>query len=228
MSTNTRIQANTVDDLLSVQPLHLSIGIQFVEVADTQCQIGIGEQLNCLCLSKAHKQSVNVLFNCAFLQEFCKSMCRLYQTSIIHISTNNDTGRIKIIVQSLALTQKLRAENDVVAVEFLTNTCSVTNRNRTLDNHNGFRIVLNDQLDDCFHSTGVKEILLAIVICRGRDDYKISITVCFLCIQSCCQIQLLFRQILFDIFILNRRFLIIDKFYFFRNNVYSSHLVVLR
>ena len=155
-------------------------------------------------------------------------MCCLYQTSIIHISTNNDTGRIKIIVQSLALTQKLWAENDVVAVEFLTNTCSVTNRNRTLDNHNGFRIVLNDQLDDCFHRTGVKEILLAIVVCRCSDYYKISITVCFLSIQSRSQIQLFLCQILFNIFILNRRFLIIDKFNFLRNDIHSSHLVVLR
>ena len=98
MSTNTRIQANTVDDLLSVQPLHLSIGIQFVEVADTQCQIGVGEQLNCLCLSKAHKQSVNVLFNCAFLQKFCKSVCRLHQTSIVHIGADNDTARIQVVI----------------------------------------------------------------------------------------------------------------------------------
>ena len=155
-------------------------------------------------------------------------MCCLHQTSIIHISTYNDTGRIKIIVQSLALTQKLRAENDVVAVEFLTNTCSVTNRNRTLDNHNGFRIVLNDQLDDGFYRTGVKEILLAIVICRSSDHYKISVTIRFLSIQSCCQIQLFFRQILFDIFILNRRFLVVNQFHFLRNNVHSSHFMMLR
>ena len=57
-------------------------------------------------------------------------MWRLYQSSIIHVSSDDDTGRIKVIVQSLALTQKLRAENDVVAVELLTNTCSVTNRDR--------------------------------------------------------------------------------------------------
>ena len=164
MSTNTRIQANTVDDLLSVQPFHLSIGIQFVEVADTQCQVGVGEQLNCLCLSKAHEQSVNVLFNCAFLQEFCKSVCCLYQSSIIHIGANDNAGRIKVIVQSLTLTQELRAEDDIVAVELLTNTCSVTNRDGALDNHNGFWIVFDDLFNDSFHCRGIKEILLAIVI----------------------------------------------------------------
>ncbi len=103
MSTNARIKANAIDDLLGVQPLHLGISIQFVEVADTQCQIGVGEQFNSLCLGKAHEQSVNVLFNCAFLQEFCKSVCRFHQTSIIHICTDNDTGRIKVVIQSFAL-----------------------------------------------------------------------------------------------------------------------------
>lgn len=33
--TNTRIKANTLNNLLSVQSLHFGIGIQFVEIADT-------------------------------------------------------------------------------------------------------------------------------------------------------------------------------------------------
>ena len=185
MSADTRIETNAVNNLLCVQPLHLCIGIQFVEIANTQSQIGVGEQLDSLSLSEAHKQGINIFLNSTFLQEFRKSVCRLYQTSIIYIGTYNDTGRIKVIIQSFALTQEFRAENDIVAVELLTNTCSVTNRNRTLDNHNGFRIVLNNQLDDCFHRTGVKEILLAIVICRSSDYYKISVTICFLGIQRC-------------------------------------------
>ena len=116
-------------------------------------QIGIGEQLNCLCLSKAHEQSVNVLLNCTFLQEFCKSVCCLYQSSIIHVGSDDDTGRIKVIIQSLALAQELRAKDDIVAVELLTNTCSVTNRDGALDNHNGFWIVFDDQFNDSFYRT---------------------------------------------------------------------------
>ena len=155
-------------------------------------------------------------------------MCSLYQSCIIHIGADDDTRRIKIIVQSLALTQELWAEDDIVTVELLTNTCCITNRDGALDNHNGFRVVFNNQFNDSFHRTGVKKILLAIVVCGSCDYHKISITVCFLRIQSCGQIQLFLCQILFNIFILNRRFLIIDKFYFFRNNVYSGHLVMLR
>ena len=48
MSTDTRIKADAVDNLLSIQPLHLCIGIQFIEVANTQSQISISKQLDCL------------------------------------------------------------------------------------------------------------------------------------------------------------------------------------
>ena len=46
---------------VSFQPLHLRIGVQLIEIANAQCQIGVGKQLNSLCLSKAHNQGVDVL-----------------------------------------------------------------------------------------------------------------------------------------------------------------------
>ena len=42
MSADTRIETNAVNDLLGIQPLHLGISIKFIEVADTQSQIGVG------------------------------------------------------------------------------------------------------------------------------------------------------------------------------------------
>ena len=155
-------------------------------------------------------------------------MCCLYQSSIIHVGSDDNTGRIKVIIQSLALTQELRAEDDIVAVELLTHTCSVTNRDGALDNHNGFWIVFDDQFNDSFYSTCVKKVLLAIVICRCSNHHEISITVCLLCIQRCGQIQFLFCQILFNVLILNRRLFVIDQLYFLRNDIYCRHLVMLR
>lgn len=54
MAADTRIKANTVNDLLGVQTLTFCIGIQFIEVSNTQSQIGICEQLDRLGLSEAH------------------------------------------------------------------------------------------------------------------------------------------------------------------------------
>ena len=68
MSTDTRIKADAVDNLLGIQPLHLCIGIQFIEVANTQSQISISKQLNRFCFGKTHEQSVNVFLDCTFLQ----------------------------------------------------------------------------------------------------------------------------------------------------------------
>ena len=68
MTANTRIKANTVDNLLSVKTLALCIGVQFVEVSHAQGQICIGEQFYRLCLGEAHEQSVNVLLDSTFLK----------------------------------------------------------------------------------------------------------------------------------------------------------------
>ena len=155
-------------------------------------------------------------------------MCRFHQTSIIHICTDNNAARIQVIVESLRFTQELWAEDDIIAVELFTNRCSVTNRDGTLDNHNGFRVILNHQFDDRFDCACVKEILLTIVICRCSNDHEICIGVCFFCIQSCSQIQLFFCQIFLNVFVLNLRLLIVNHLHFIRNNIHCSHLVVLR
>lgn len=61
MRTDAGIQADTVDDGLSVQTLHLGIGIQLVEVADTQSQVGIGKEFHGLGLLHAHEETRDAL-----------------------------------------------------------------------------------------------------------------------------------------------------------------------
>ena len=102
MCADSRIQTHTIDDLLGIQSLALCVGIQFVEVSHAQGKICIGEQLNSLCLGEAHEQGVDVLLDSAFLQQTSKLVCRLNQTLIVQISANDDTRRIKIIVQCFA------------------------------------------------------------------------------------------------------------------------------
>ena len=98
MSTDTRIKADTVDNLLGIQPLHLCIGIQFIEVADTQSQVGISKQFDRFSLGKAHEQRINVFLDCAFLKQFSKNMRSLHQTGVFYIRANNDTARIQVVV----------------------------------------------------------------------------------------------------------------------------------
>ena len=130
MAADTRIKANTVNDLLGIQPLAFCISIQLIEVGHTQSQISISKQLDCLGLGEAHDQRVDVLLDSTFLQQTCKLMCCLYQPLIVRISTDNDTGRIQIVVKSLGFPQELWAENDILAVELFSHTCRVAHRNR--------------------------------------------------------------------------------------------------
>ena len=164
VAANTRIKANTVDDLLGVQTLALCISIQFIEVSHAQSQICIGKQLNGLCLGKAHEQSINVLFNCTFLQQTGKLVSGFNQTLIAQVSTNDNTARIQIVIQSLGFTQELRAEDDVLAVKLLTHACGVANRNGGLNYHDGIRIVLHNQFDYGFDCARVEVLRVAVVV----------------------------------------------------------------
>ena len=94
--TDTRIKAHTVDDVLRVQAFNLCIGIQLVEVGDTEGKIRISKQLNSFCFGEIHEQGVDVWFLRTFLEQPRKRLCLL---SALFIATNDDTGRIQIVVK---------------------------------------------------------------------------------------------------------------------------------
>ena len=103
MTSDTRIQTYTIDDLLGVKSFALCVCIKLVEVSHTQSQIGICKQFYRLCLGKSHEQCINVLFDRTFLKQCCKLMGCLHQTFIILICSNNNTGWIQVVIKCLAL-----------------------------------------------------------------------------------------------------------------------------
>ena len=46
MRTDTRIETNAFYNLLGIQTFHLCVGVEFVEVADTQSEIGVCEEFH--------------------------------------------------------------------------------------------------------------------------------------------------------------------------------------
>ena len=125
--TDTWVKSYAADDSLRVQSLHLCVCVQFVEIADTEGKVSVGEELHCLCLFHAHEQCLNVLFNSTFLQQMCKDLSKFFRIwitdsldgSIFLIKlfpfyllrvAHNDTAGIKIIIESLAFTQELWRE----------------------------------------------------------------------------------------------------------------------
>ena len=81
-----------LDDLLRIKALHLRICVELVEIRYTQCQICICKKLDRLCFRIPHDQRVNILLDCAFLQQPRICMCRRNQSLIIHIRSNNDAA----------------------------------------------------------------------------------------------------------------------------------------
>ena len=119
MRADPRVEADAVDDGLGVQPFHLGIGVKFVEVADTQGQVGVGKELHGLSLGQSHKQGVNILLDGSFLQQLSKNMGSLVEALIAFRTAYDDSTGVEIVVESLALTEKFRCKNDIVTAVFL-------------------------------------------------------------------------------------------------------------
>ena len=82
MCTDTGIQAYTIDYGLRIQPLHLGVGVQLVEVAHAQGEVGVGEEFHRLCLLHAHEERVDVLFQCTLMQQPGKYTCKFFRFRI--------------------------------------------------------------------------------------------------------------------------------------------------
>ena len=68
LRTNTRIETHAVDDVLRVQAFHLGVCIEFVEIAHTECQIGIGKQFDGFGFGQSHDTYLDILFDRTFLE----------------------------------------------------------------------------------------------------------------------------------------------------------------
>lgn len=58
MRTDTRVQADPVDNLLRIQPFHLRVGVQLIEIADPEGKVCIGKELDRLRFGKSHDESI--------------------------------------------------------------------------------------------------------------------------------------------------------------------------
>ena len=56
----------------AIQSLYFSVCVKLIEIADTESQIGVGEELDCFRFFYAHKERVDVFFDSPFLQKGSK------------------------------------------------------------------------------------------------------------------------------------------------------------
>ena len=238
MRTDARIQADALDNSLRVEALHLCVGIELVEVRYTQRQVGIGEQLDRLGLGGAHEEHGNVLLDGPLLDERGELMRGILQRGIV--TAHDDAARVEVVVERLALAEELRREEDArhhdlhlavglpLAVrEFLARMGSIAHRHGGFDDHHGVGIDLQHQFDHLLYVRSVEEILLGVVVRGGGNHHEVRVFVRGTPVQGCHELQRLFREILFDVFVLDGRNPVIDLFNLFRDDVHCHHVVAL-
>ena len=64
VSADAGVKTDAVDDVLSVESFHLGIGVELVEIADAQGEVGVGEELHRLSLFHADEQTRDAFVWC--------------------------------------------------------------------------------------------------------------------------------------------------------------------
>lgn len=100
MATDARIKAHAVDNLAGVEALGFGVGVQLVEVAHTQCQVGVGEQLHGFRLGEAHEQGVDPGLERALLQQGGELTGAALGGGVV---AHDDAAGIEVVVECLAL-----------------------------------------------------------------------------------------------------------------------------
>ena len=102
MRPDSGIQADAFNDLPGIQAAHLRVGIQLVEKADAQRQIGICKKLHRLRFRGMGDQRRDILLNGAFLQKLHEPFGIHPSFFMIRRNADDDAGRIEIVIQRMA------------------------------------------------------------------------------------------------------------------------------
>ena len=221
------VQAHAVNDFPGVEALHFRIGIKFIEVGHPHGEVSIGEELHRFRLGESHEPGGDIVLDGPFLEKPCKGMGRLHQPGIFGIRAHDDTAGIEVIVECLRFPQEFRTEEDILRPCLLPDFFGVPHGDGGLDHHDGMGIHLHHQVDHRLHGGGVEEIPLGIVIGRGGDDDDFRIFIGRFPVGGGGEVQILLRQVLLDVLILDRRLPVVHHVHLFRNDIHRHHMVVL-
>lgn len=119
------LQAHAADDVGGRQALLLAIGVELVEVGDAQGEVGVGEELHRLGLRAAQNKPgdadrpVRVPASAlggvrALLEQRREALRRSPSRRVALGRAHHDAAGVQVVVQRLALAEKLRGEDDLL------------------------------------------------------------------------------------------------------------------
>ena len=225
--SDTRVQAHAPDDGGGVQALHLRVGVEFVEVAYTQGEVRVREQLHRLCLGQAHEKGLDVILYGPFLQEGGELVRCTVQTLVPFRATDDDTARVEVVVQGLALPKELRREDDVPGPCLAADALRVAHRDGALDDHDRVGVDLHHQVYDLLNMARVEVVLHRVVVGRRRDDHVVGISVGGCTVKGRYQVQVLLPQVFLYVFVLDGGLSAVDHFHLLGDHVDGGDSVVL-
>ena len=215
MAADTGIKAHAIDNHLRVKSFRLGIGIQLVEIRYTDSKVGIGKELDGLCLSQVSQKNRDILRllpcpqlfpPCAFQEQICEHLCLIL---LVIITSDYNAARMKVVIKCFGLTQEFRAENDVLHAILFTDRFCIAYRDCRLDDHQNIRVHLQCPLDRIFNSRCIKKVIDIIIVGGSRDNHKVGTAIscsfvrCSLQIKDSRSFPRLFEKA-FNLIVLNR------------------------
>ena len=227
MVPDAGVETDAADDLPGVEPSHLGVAVQLIEIADPQRKIAVGKQLDRFGLGKAHQQRLDLLLARAFPEQRREVLCGGIQPGGA-VGGDDNPGGIEVVMQGLGFPEEFRAEQDVAAAGLLADSGGIPDRDGRLDDDERPGVDPDDLSDDRFDGRGVKGIPAAVVVGGGGDDDKFRLAVCGIAVQRRGQIQLLFSEKLFDTGVPDGGLAAVDAIHLFGEDVHRQDMVMLR
>ena len=251
MSADSWVKTYAFDDCLGIESLYFCVCIQLIEVAYSECQISIGEELNSLSFLHAHEEGIDVLLDGTFLEQSGEGLgsflqhlyigyrldclvllSKLWALDNLWIAYDN-TAWVKVIIECLAFTKELWREEEVELLHTLlgilqVEATGITDWDGTLIDHYCIWVYLQNQVNNFFYMGCIEVVLHRVVVGWCCNHYEVCILIGFLAVKGCHKVQWLFSQILFDVIVLDWRNLIVEFLHLLWDYIYCCYMMVLR
>lgn len=169
VGSDARVQADSLDDIARVEALALGIGIELVEVRNPQRQICVGKELDGLGFGGACHQDFRPRVLGAFVQKTNEGL-RGLAVGVLRDAGDDATG-VEVVLERMALAQKLRGEDDLELGVFSAYILGVTNGDGGLNDYGDIGIKLLGEVEDALDARGVKIVRDVVVVSwRCYDD----------------------------------------------------------
>ena len=110
---------------------------------------------------------------------------------------------------------------------FLTDILCISDRDRGFDDDHCLRCCLQDRFDRIFNAARIKVISVRIIICRSRNNNIRAVFIRFLCVCYSRQMKIFLSEILFDLFVLDRRLSVLHHADTFFVDIVRIYIVML-